>query len=128
MLNNYAEVETITLDEALKKNNIPYCHLLKVDVERAEYELLQGFSEFLEKHLVRYILIEMFCHSAAHNLLSQWGYKGFFVGVGQGLIDIKDIHDDRFGDYLFINSEVSQAFAQRRLLIHSRLSTKRIRR
>ena len=94
-----------------------------MDVERAEYEVLQGFTAFLEQHWVRYVLIEMYCHSTAHHFLSQWGYNGFFISVGQGLIDIKEIQDDRFGDYLFINPEISQDFTQRQSRIHSRLST-----
>ena len=118
----YIEVETITLDKAVKEQNITYCHLLKVDVERAEYEVLQGFTTFLEHHWVGYVLLEMYCHSHAHNFLSQCGYAGFFISAGQGLIDIEEIRDNRFGDYLFVNPKIAHDFAQRQSRIHSRLT------
>jgi FkbM family methyltransferase len=123
----YIDVETITLDKAVEQQNIAYCHLLKIDVERAEYEVLQGFKTFLASYRIGYILLEMYCHSSAHNFLSQWGYAGFFISVGHGLIDIKEIQDNRFGDYLFINPKVSQEFAQRQACIARRLIAGNVR-
>jgi hypothetical protein len=51
-------VYTITLNALLEKENIRNVDLMKLDIEGAEYETLQGLN--LDKHIVKKIVYEAF--------------------------------------------------------------------
>lgn len=108
--NHYVEVTTITLDQYLAEHRITHCRLIKIDVERAEFDMLQGFSLSIENQFADFILIEMIGHSPSQNLLSEYGYAGFLVKKGSGLIEVSQTPPGTFGDYLFISPNALSEF------------------
>ncbi len=52
------EIESITIDKYCQENNISKIDLLKIDVEGAEYQVLLGAKEMLEKHQIRCCVFE----------------------------------------------------------------------
>jgi len=96
----FIEVRTVTLDDFIEREGISRIRLLKIDVERAEHELLQGFQKGLARNVVDFILIEMEGIGPAMKLLKQNGYSGFKISAGQ-LASHKGIEDSRVSDFLF---------------------------
>jgi len=88
-------VQTITLDEYCKSHNVNSIDLLKIDVEGAEYKVLKGAHELLEKNQIKNIQFEFgtgnitsrifFCDF--WNLLS--AKYNFFQIMSDGLIPIR---------------------------------------
>jgi hypothetical protein len=74
--------------------------------------MLQGFSHSLKNQIADFILIEMLGHSPSHNLLSEYGYTGFLVKKGSGLIEMSQVPPNTFGDYLFISNKAFSEFEQ----------------
>ena len=97
----FIEVRTVTLDDFLEEESISRIRLLKIDVERAEYQLLQGFQKGLAKNIVDFILIEMEGRGPAMNLLKQYGYSGFKISAGQVARRINVEEDSKVSDFLF---------------------------
>lgn len=122
---HYIEVATITLDQYFFDHQIPHCRLIKIDVERAEFEMLRGFSHSLQNQKVDFILIEMLGLSPSHTLLSNYGYTGFFIKKGTGLIVATQISPNTFGDYLFVSPNVFSEFEQFAPHIHNVLARQR---
>lgn len=91
--NNYnkeVEVETISLDQVVKDCQVPRIHLMKIDVEGAEVEVLKsGFKNALP--LTEKILIEV--HSfrlkkEVEKILSSLGFKIILrIPSGQNVLD-----------------------------------------
>jgi len=72
---NTMEVETITFDNFISnksKNNIK---IIKIDIEGAEYEALQGMHKFLVSNKPKYIICETTMNNNACKLLNNYGYK-----------------------------------------------------
>jgi FkbM family methyltransferase len=55
----YELIDGVTLDTFLKKLKIEKVDLIKIDVERAETEVIKGFREYLTNQRVSYIIIEI---------------------------------------------------------------------
>jgi FkbM family methyltransferase len=76
-LETYEEVETITLDEFCKANNITNITAIKIDVECAEQSVLEGAKETLTNNNP---LIALETHNptnltAIYNLFADYGYS-----------------------------------------------------
>ena len=97
----FIEVGTVTLDDFIKDEGISRIRLLKIDVERAEHELLQGFQKGLARNVVDFILIEMEGRGPAMNLLKQNGYSGYKISAGQLASHINVEEDSKVSDFLF---------------------------
>ena len=96
----FIEVRTVTLDDFVEEESISRIRLLKIDVERAEHELLQGFQKGLARNIVDFILIEMEGRGPAMNLLKQNGYSGFKISAGQLARRIGTEEDGKVSDFL----------------------------
>ena len=70
------QVRTITLNTLLEREDVRYVDLMKLDIEGAEYEALQGLN--LDKHPVKKIIYEAFnqeyCDKVASHL-RKFGYE-----------------------------------------------------
>jgi FkbM family methyltransferase len=69
-------VYTITLDTLFEKEGIKDVDLMKLDVEGAEYEALQGLN--LDEHAVKKIICEVLnqeCYDRITSYLQKFGYK-----------------------------------------------------
>jgi len=84
------EVQTITLDDYLQAANIKKIKLIKIDVEGADPQVLQGASNLLSHHLVDYIIIETTLVGSSLQILEDHGYKCFYIDLDLKLIDIKN--------------------------------------
>ena len=98
-----------TLDHVAKEIGLSSCHLIKVDIEGAEYEFLKGGSSFLREH--RPILFGEFnpfwLRANGHrfadvaNLVLPWGYRLFGEDEKGGFSEVEQITDD-LHDVLFL--------------------------
>lgn len=79
---NIQEVDAVSLDDFVKENNVAKPDFLKMDVQGAEYEILQGCSSILEQIVGVYLethLRELYkgqgLFPAIHSLLSSCGFR-----------------------------------------------------
>lgn len=103
----FIDVNTLSLDDFLKDEEIRKVRLIKIDVERAEYELLQGFREGLAGQIADFILIEMDGEGPCSHFLNQSGYEGFRVDNGMSIRDM-DRNTAQVQDYLFVAPGLSK--------------------
>ena len=101
----FIEVKTLTLDQFFKDQNLGSCRLLKIDVERAEHELLTGFYTHLQQQAVDHILIEMESNSPARKLLEQCGYEGYRMDDLKKPLALDSIPSEEVNDFLFSSSK-----------------------
>ena len=108
---NFIIVKTITMTDYFKANNIENCKLIKIDVERAELEVLKGAIELLEKRCIDYIILEQLAGSQSQSLLHSLGYEGWLIDEEKKvLIADNQINNDYFGNYLFVNPNCISQF------------------
>ena len=100
-----APVKTITLDEYVRGANVAHTHLMKVDVEGAELQVLEGAKRTLDQQRDVVLIVEFLQRSASafgHTVadLEAWlrarGFELFIVTL-QGLVPYAPIADpDRY--------------------------------
>jgi FkbM family methyltransferase len=101
------EVKTITLCDYVKELNIQKIRLIKIDVERADLQVLLGMESLLVTNMIDYIILEMYAHSQSQELLQKLGYTCFLIdAINKKLIDVGKVSKNHFGDYIFV-SEIS---------------------
>jgi len=111
--NHTIQVRTIRLSDYLERAGTKECKLLKVDVERAELQVLQGASEFLRDGRVDFIILEMFANGDAHGFLQELGYCCFLIdGAIRTLVSMSKVERGFFGDYLFVSPHSLQHFKE----------------
>ncbi len=99
-------VPAIRLSDYLQQVGIKTCKLLKVDVERAELQVLQGASELLIKKLIDFIILEMFSYSDSHEFLQSLNFSCFLIEPhNRRLLGAEKIEPGCFGDYVFVNPD-----------------------
>ena len=105
-------VQTVTLDEVLAERKIERCHFCKVDVERAEFEVVRGLNHALRDHRVDFLLIEMLAGSEAQSELRSHGYEGWLVSSerDRALHRLGDVEQATFGDFVFVRPELIEGF------------------
>jgi FkbM family methyltransferase len=101
-------VQTVTLATVFQEQDIDTCQLLKVDVEGAESELLEGAIELLESHRINSVIIETHRGDTAEEILLASDYKGFLIDqTTERLIPLSKIQPGHFGDYFFMSPHMS---------------------
>jgi FkbM family methyltransferase len=99
---NTIEVQTLRFDDFAVRSKIASFRLVKVDVERAEAELLEGAKGTLRSHRIDHLIIEMYEGSRAHQLLTNAGYEGFLLDSQQRQVrPLSSVSPGCFGDYIF---------------------------
>jgi hypothetical protein len=98
-----------TLDRVAQEIGLSSCHLIKVDIEGAEYEFLEGGSSFIREH--RPILFGEFnpfwLRKNGHrfvdvaSLVLPWGYRLFGENGKDGFSEVEQITND-LHDVLFL--------------------------
>lgn len=110
----YTLVETITLSDYFKEKNIDRCHLLKIDVERAELDVLQGMSDLLQESRIDYIILEQLAGGEPQQLLDSFHYQGWLIDeTNRMLVDIAQVEEGQFANYLFVSPGVINDFTYR---------------
>jgi len=72
---NHTYVQTTTLDNYCWTNNIRKIHLLKIDTEGTEYEILKGAKKVLENGYIDNIVYESYDPASIEKLLLSYGYN-----------------------------------------------------
>lgn len=110
----YTLVETVTLNDYFQEKNIDKCHLLKIDVERAELDVLQGMSDLLQESRIDYIILEQLAGGESQQLLDSLNYKGWLIDeTNRRLVDISQVEEGQFANYLFVSPGVINDFTHR---------------
>lgn len=110
----YTLVETVTLSDYFQEKNIDKCHLLKIDVERAEQDVLQGMSDLLQESRIDYIILEQLAGGESQQLLDSFNYKGWLIDeTSRRLVDISQVEQGQFANYLFVSPSVINDFSHR---------------
>ncbi len=88
-------VETITIDEIMKENNLEFIDLLKIDIEGGEKELFESnYENWLPK--TKYIAIEL------HDGIKMGSSKSFFKAISRYNFSCHK----KGGNLLFVNKDV----------------------
>jgi FkbM family methyltransferase len=96
------EVQTLRFDDFAARAEIDSFRLVKIDVERAEAQLLEGAERTLAAHRIDYLIIEMHGGSRAQELLSNANYEGFLLDLQhRQLRPLSTVSPGYFGDYIF---------------------------
>lgn len=95
-INNKSKLSATTLDNFCKSQKIKHIDILKIDVEGAEYKVLQGFKKSLEQAIVDVILLEINTNMTKYNnsqdvisLLKNYHFKLYYFSHGK----LKEITD-----------------------------------
>lgn len=108
---NFIQVKTVTLDDYFKEIKLEKCHLLKIDVERAELQVLKGTFALLKQQCIDYILLEQLADSESQKLLYSVGYTCWLVDeVRRRLVEGELVDRDYFGNYLFVSQSKVNEF------------------
>jgi len=109
---NTTNVATTTLDEVVEQLGVRGIDLLKIDVERAEADVLAGGTRTLSSHRVDCVLAELVRGGEAEQQLTTLGYKGFEVDAPrQRLKPLNRVPSNTLGDYLFLSPKKLEEFA-----------------
>jgi len=99
----YLRVAATSLDRLARKHGFERVTLAKIDVERAEEDVLIGARQLLSDGAIDFIFIELLAQRQAHRLLRSHSYVGFLVlDDPRRLVDAEGVPADQFGDYLFV--------------------------
>jgi FkbM family methyltransferase len=101
------DVVTVTLDDLARERQLDRIRFLKIDVERAEDEVVLGAQQMLAARRIDYLLIEMHAGTGAQAVLEANGYVAYLVEHDQQrLIPSKQVSAGQFGDFLFLSPDV----------------------
>lgn len=110
---NFVLVKTITLANYFQEKQIGRCKLIKIDVERAELEVIKGATELLEKRVIDYIILEQLAGSPSQILLINLGYSCWLIDEEKKkLIPICKLAKDYFSNYIFVSPNHVNQFEQ----------------
>jgi hypothetical protein len=108
---NYVIVETVTLNDYFIEKRIEKCKLIKIDVERAEQEVITGMMNLLRERRIDYIVLEQLAGSESQKLLDSVGYTGFLIDeTRKKLVDINQVELGNFANYLFVSPKFIDGF------------------
>jgi FkbM family methyltransferase len=101
-------VQTISLDDFIEKNQIAKIDLIKIDVEAFEPKVLDGYAKYFSVHKP-ILLIEILYNHIGEQVqrfieASMVKYDYFFIDEEKGLVKVKDIrrYSDKYFNYLLV--------------------------
>ena len=110
---NHIVIETVTLTDYFKETRIEKCKLVKIDVERAELEVLQGMNDLLKEQQIDYIILEQLAGNESQEILLSMTYKGWLIDEElRLLVDINKVENNTFANYLFVSPKVINDFQE----------------
>src|SRR5262249_45255723 len=108
------DVETLSLDDYARARGIQDIKLAKVDVERAESEVLRGMAWLLNERRIEYLIVEMYSNSEAHRAVAERGYGCYWIDLERRrFIEAGSMETGCFGDYLLVSPKRLTEFRQR---------------
>ncbi len=110
---NTIRVITTTLDEFASKRSIEHLRLVKLDVERAEDQVLRGTQRLLREAKIDYLIVELVAGTEAQRILAEHGYEGYFLDVPERrLIPLSAVSTGTFCDALFVSPTLHAEFIE----------------
>jgi FkbM family methyltransferase len=98
------KVETVAFDDWAREHSIAHVRLLKIDVERAEHQVIKGMNVMLRDARIDYLIVELLAHGEAHAALDGHGYACFRIDAERRkLVAGQDVPPETFGDYLCVS-------------------------
>jgi FkbM family methyltransferase len=108
---NFIEAETVALDDFFERNQIDQCQLIKIDIEGAETEAIEGMLELLKAERIHYLIVEQHAGSDAQKILNSLGYHCWFIDESQQkLLDQTGVTQECFGNYFFVSQHHLEHF------------------
>ena len=103
-------VQTITLDNFLKKNKIKLIDVLKIDIDGYEHKFLQGAKNALNNNKIKTILIEIsdkknLYHKKEKKILNFLQKRNFVFIKKSNIFTVSIFSNTKCGDYLFVNNK-----------------------
>jgi FkbM family methyltransferase len=106
-------VTTTTLDDFAHAHRLQRLRLVKLDVERAEDQVLRGTEHLLREQRIDYLIVELISNSEAARILQQYDYEGYRLNFQHHrLRPLADVAPGTFCDVLFVRPGLRDAFAQ----------------
>ncbi len=107
-------VTTTTLDEFARERSLERLRLVKLDVERAEHEVLRGGERLLREARIDYLIVELASQTEAEQILEHHGYVGYLLDVPQRrLRPLASEPPNTFCDALFVSPTMRGQFLPR---------------
>ncbi len=97
-------VTTVSLDDYTREAGIDRLRFVKVDVERAEDDVIAGARQLLEQQRIDSLVVEMVSGTEAQRSLEAAGYAGYLVKGGT-LVPSAQL-ERVYGDFLFVRRGV----------------------
>lgn len=108
---NYIRVETVSLDDYFEANSINYCKLVKIDVERAEADVVKGMEKILQNRIIDYIILEQNFNGDAQTIIESFDYSCWFIDENdKTLTNVKNLSSRDFGNFLFVKASCLDVF------------------
>jgi len=110
-------VYTITIDTYAEVNNIKEIDFIKIDVEGAEWDVIQGTEKMLERKAIKYIQIEYSPHYQLNDytfrrlieFVNGYGYRVFSCDVeGLEMTPENFVEDYRLENFIIKNMEITE--------------------
>lgn len=107
-------VTTTTLDDFARERAFERLRLVKLDVERAEEQVLRGAARLLQGAKVDYLIVELVRGTEAERVLERHGYSGYLLaGPELPLKPLARVPQGTFCDVLFVSPLVRAEFEQK---------------
>ena len=108
------EVETITIDEIISKNNFSKIDLLKIDTEGFDLECLKGSQHALENNLIHVVMCESFFVRYRKDQCYFWDIATFLKSYNYHFLNIFDSRNTAQGRLYTANGVwVSPVYAKK---------------
>ncbi|GAB4343829.1 MAG: hypothetical protein Kow0089_19930 [Desulfobulbaceae bacterium] len=107
------EVESVTIDDFCRQENIPSIDILKLDIQGAELAALQGASSLLDSHKIRLLFVEVEFMEIYRGQPLFHDVAAFLTGKGYSLYDFRGLSYTEkgqlaWGDAIFCSPEVME--------------------
>jgi FkbM family methyltransferase len=103
-------IQTVTLNDFIKINNIPKIDLIKIDVETHEPEVLEGFNEYLSifKPTMLIEILNDEVGKKVNQLVSNLDYYYFNIDELNGIRQVEKISKSDYYNYLICTKEIAK--------------------
>ncbi len=108
----FATVQTLALADYWQAARLDRCRLMKIDVERAEADVLRGMEPLLAAQAVDYLILEHSTGDEAAAILRSHGYCGWTIEEGDRRLHPSDATPGWFGNVLYASPSQVAAFQQ----------------
>ncbi len=113
------KIKATTLNAFIKANNISKIDIIKIDVELHEVEVMEGFSEYLDKFRPT-ILIEILNNEIGNKiqqLVSGLDYLFFNIDETKGIRQVENIGKSDYYNYLLCTKEMAEKINLSRYIV-----------